>query len=151
MNKNVKTFLIILGSVIIAGGSLAYGALTADHAEPAATTAPVRQLTKAQLSEQLKSELPTILGVLNSKYPKIATDYVVNSGQLFDRGEWFGTTLSYRGTDTANRDTLRVLLQKVNGIWKIRTTPPEMILSAKDYPDVPKSILKAINQPISLP
>ena len=50
-----------------------------------------------------------------------------------------------------NRDTLRVLMEKQAGIWKLRTTPPEPILSAQEYTDVPKSVLSDINKPVSLP
>ncbi len=157
MNKDMKLFLSILAAIFIAGGAFTYGALTAPQSQPAPTTTTTPQPsvstkpTASQLKEKLQSELPTILSVMTAAYPKIATDYTVNTGQLFDEGQWFGTTLTYRGSDSDNRDTLRVLLQKKNGVWTLRTTPPRLILSAKEFPDVPKSILQTINKPISLP
>lgn len=152
MNQQLKTFLIILAAIFIAGGSLAYGALTAPAPQKQAPTiAPAPQVKKSSLNDQLKLELPTITGALTAAYPKITTDYSLTKSQLFGDGEWFGTLLLYKGGDTANRDTLRVLMQKKNGMWYLRTTPPEMLLSTKKYPDVPKDILKTINQPISLP
>lgn len=157
MNKDMKLFLSILAAIFIAGGAFAYGALTAPQNQPtpASTATPTPSAstkpTASKLKEKLQSELPTIMSVMTAAYPKITTDYTVNTGQLFDEGQWFGTTLTYRGTDSDNRDTLRVLLQKKNGVWVLRTTPPRLILSAKEFPDVPKSILKTINKPISLP
>jgi hypothetical protein len=71
--------------------------------------------------------------------------------QLLGDGRWFGATLTYKGSDTANRDTLRVLLEKKDNLWTLRTTPPEPLLSTKKYPDVPKSVLQTINKPVSLP
>jgi hypothetical protein len=153
MNQNLKIFLITLACIFIAGASLTYGALTAPGRQtkqkPVATQTP--QPTKVQLEQKLVQELPLITSVLVSKYPLIASNYTIEKGQLFDRGQWFGTTLTYHGPDNDNRDTLRVLLQKKGEVWTLRTTPPRPLLSAKDFPDVPLSILKTINQPVSLP
>lgn len=150
----MKLFLSIMAAIFIGGGAFAYGALTATPVEKPSTTPSPSVSSKpkaAELKEKLQLEMPTILSVMTAAYPKITTDYIVNTGQLFDEGQWFGTTLTYKGTDTDNRDTLRVLLQKKNGVWVLRTTPPRLILSTKELPDVPKSILQTINKPISLP
>lgn len=150
MNSNMKIFLSILAVIIIGGGSLALGALTAPKRSPVAaphTSTPA----KIDLTKQLESELPTITNVMTAAYPKIATDYIVSKGRLYDKGQWYGAVLTYRGTDAMNRDTLRVLLEKKNGAWEMHTTPPEPLLSAKKYKNIPVSILKSINQPVSLP
>lgn len=159
MKKGTKVSLITLASIVIAAASFTYGALTATRPTPTPTPTPkpipkasvYQKPTMAQLNDQLTKDYPTIVQVLTTAYPKIATDYTVNRGRLFDTGQWYGTTLQYHGTDALNRDTLRVLLQKKNGVWKLRTTPPQPLLSAVSLPDVPKDILKAINQPVSLP
>ena len=157
MNQNLKIFLIIVACIIIAIASLAYGAMTAPgrHSEektkPSPTPTKTAPLTKTQLEAKLVEDLPAITAVLTTKYPLIATDYNIEAGKLFDQGQWFGTTLSYKGIDTDNRDTLRVLMQKKDGAWILRTNPPRPLLSQKDFPDVPKDILKKINQPVSLP
>ncbi len=150
MNSRLRTPIIILLSLIIAVESFAYGALTAPRPSteksPAPSTAP-----KIQLTQQLAIEKPTINGVLVDAYPKVATDYTFVNEQLFDQGQWYGAVLTYKGSDSANRDSLRVLMQKKEGIWIVRTTPPQPILAAKSYPDVPKSILQSINKPVALP
>lgn len=159
MNKDLKTFLIIIAVIFVAGASIAYGALTAPQKQPVASTTPSPSTTPSaspkpsadQLVKMRDTELPTIKSVLAAAYPLIATDYTINKGALFDDGQWYGTTLSYHGKDTMNRDTLRVLMRKKEGSWVVLTKPPLPILSAETFPDVPKDILKAINQPISLP
>lgn len=159
MEKNMKMAFITLAAIIICGASFTYGALTAPKKSipPAATNKPNLQVppkakpTKEQLKTMLNSEYPIIVDVLTNTYPKIATDYIIDRGQLFDDGQWYGTTLRYRGDDTLRRDTLRALLQKKDGVWKLRTTPPVPLLSTHAFPDVPKVILKTINQPVSLP
>ena len=151
MNQQMKTFLIVISAIFIAGASLLYGALTApkQSGSPVATqqaTQPTSSLTGT-----VNAELPTIKAVLEGAYPKTTTDYTIIKPQLYEKGQWFGAVLQYKGSDIANRDTLRVLMQKKDGVWTLRTTPPEMLLSTKNYTDVPKSVLKAINSPVGLP
>ncbi len=155
MNQRLKFRLIVVASILVGISSFTYGAMTAPKApvktveQSSPSETPVTK--KSSLTEQLLGEQQTILDILTIAYPKVKTDYTVNQGKLFDQGQWYGTTLTYKGNDTMNRDTLRVLMQKKNGVWIVRSTPPTPLLSAIDYTDVPKSILQAINQPISLP
>lgn len=162
MNKTLKTYLIIVASIVVGGAAFSYGAMTAPKKNQPPTQVitqktespePSKSPTPKKLSpeEKMQIELPKIEKILVEKYPKIATDYTINKGQLFEDGKWFGTTLTYKGTDIDNRDTLRVLMEKKDGDWILRTTPPQPILSVKEFPDVPKSILQIINKPISLP
>lgn len=148
MNEQLKVTLIVIVSIFIGASAFTYGALTANpEQQPSQAAAP----EKTDLKKLLKSERPTIISVLTTAYPKINTDYIVSEGKLYEKGEWYGTTLTYKGKDSLNRDTLRVLMQKKQGAWVLRTTPPQMLLSIIDLPDVPKQVIQSINQPISLP
>lgn len=153
MNLDTPLKKVLAGAavLIVAIGAITFGALTTPEQQnnraPAKPTASAQQ----QLNDRLDAERPTIMLVLESAYPKVTTDYIVSEGAMYDGGKWYGTTLTYKGTDTANRDTLRVLMQKKDGVWIMRTTPPEPLLSAKKYADVPASVLRSINQPVSLP
>lgn len=150
MNSRMQTPLIVLIAIIIAVGSFAYGALTAPHPQTKKSSTPTTA-PKIQLTQQLATEKLSINGILLGAYPKVSTDYTIVNEQLFDQGQWYGAVLTYKGSDSANRDSLRVLMQKKEGIWIVRTTPPQPILAAQSYPDVPKSILQSINKPIALP
>lgn len=147
MNRQLQIIIGVILSIAIAISAVTYGALTArqQHSEGPKTT------PKIDLQSTLDSEMDTIRGVLLARYPVINNDYTITKSKLYDEGQWFGCLLVYKGSDTLNRDTLRAVLQKKNGVWILKTTPPEPILSAKKYPDVPKSILKDINTPIGLP
>lgn len=151
MNDKIKIIVTVVAVIIAGAGAVAYGAATAPKPTPAKPTATVVSRSQADLDALLKAEQPTITSVLTATYPKITTDYTINPGRLYDQGQWYGTTLTYTGSDSMNRDTLRVLLQKKNGIWTIRTHPPEPLLSTIEFPDVPKSVLQSINKAISLP
>lgn len=148
MNKPLKIVLIALAFILIVSVSLTYSAvITPDKSVPSQQP----KNTEKQLQEKLVGEIQTITTVLSTIYPKITTDYTLGNTKLYGEGQWFGTTLTYKGIDANNRDTLRVLMQKKDGVWIVRTTPPEPLLSAKKYPDVPRDILIAINKPVSLP
>lgn len=154
MNEPQQRTLITILAIIIGVSAFTYGALTANPSEaPTATPAPQSSSkpVKIDLKKLLQAERSTIIGVLTREYPAIFTDYSIGEGTLYGNGEWYGTVLTYRGSDTQNRDTLRILMQKKNNIWTLRTTPPAILLSTVEYPDVPKSILDSINQPVSLP
>ncbi len=158
----MKTFAIIIAALFICGGSLALGALTAPQSQPQ-TQQTQRQTTPGPQSSQsptpapqpstspLESAQTTVTSLLVAAYPKAGTDYTIGSAKLDDSKKWFTAVLTYKGSDTMNRDTLRVLAQKKDGEWILRTTPPEIILSAKKYRDVPEEILKSVNKPVSLP
>lgn len=157
--------LIITMVVLVAVTAFAYGALTANsntetpakeqtqktEAQKTEKPKPTQKVEPVDLTKQLAVEEPEILKVINTNYPQIATSYVINKGKLYGDGSWYGTTLTYTGTDTMSRDTLRILMQKQGDDWKLLTTPPQILLSTVEFPDVPKEILKDINQPISLP
>lgn len=97
------------------------------------------------LSDLLKGEKTVINTAITDSNPQLAKLYSINSGTLYHHGEWYGTTLSYIGTETLQRDTLRLVLKKDNGVWKVVTNPPQIVLSAKEYPSIPFNVLKAVN------
>jgi hypothetical protein len=109
------------------------------------------KLSSAELETLLEKELPVISVVLGAQYPTISQLYIIDRGKLYESGQWYATTLTYNGTDQDNRDTLRVIMQKKDGVWIVRTTPPKPILDQPSYPDVPKSIIQDINKPTTLP
>lgn len=97
------------------------------------------------LKTLLLDEEPAIKAAILASDPQIAGLYKVNSGVLYQRGEWYGTTLSYKGTQTLSRDTLRLVAHKVKGEWVVVTNPPQISLSGSKYPTVPHAVLAAVN------
>ena len=154
--NNHQTVILGISTVVVLAVVVIVGVIVSSPQQPTPTPAPQQQvdtqpLTGRELDNLLQTELPTHAEVLTAKFPTAVDLYTINQGQLFDRGQWYGTTLTYRGSDEDNRDTLRVLMQKKDGVWIVRTTPPQLLLSQKSYPDVPKAILQTINQPAELP
>lgn len=151
---NKTKILVITAVVFILIASFVYGALTApripekERAIPVSTSLKTEQQNK---KPQLSTELPEITRLLIVSYPKIESDYTIADATLYEDGKWFGATLRYKGTDIANRDTLRVLMENKSGKWIVRTKPPVPLLSTKTYPDVPKSVLQDINKVVGLP
>lgn len=100
--------------------------------------------SQSRLSSMLDAEFGAIKTALTQKYKNLSL-YEVQKGKLYQQGEWYGTKLTYKGTDVFNSDTLRVVLHKVNGNWVVATDPPNISLSSILYPDVPIEVLKDVN------
>jgi len=96
-------------------------------------------------SSVLSQEKPTIDSVLFSKYPNLASLYDIQTGKLYEKGNWYATTLLYKGDDYFNYDTLRVVMEKENNQWVIKTDPPDINLDSLTYPNIPIEILKDVN------
>jgi len=115
------------------------------------STSVAYQYSENYLASLLLSEQIKISKVLLSAYPKLPNLYDQSRQKLYGRGDFYGEILTYKGDDSDNRDTLRVLMQKKNGKWIVITKPPQINLSIEEYPFVPKSALIDINQLATLP
>lgn len=101
------------------------------------------------LNKILDGELGSIQGSILQKYPKVGQLYTIQRGKLYKKGEWYGTTLTYKGDVTGSNffqtDTLRLVLEKLNDQWIVKTTPPNILLNKYAYPGVPEDVLRNVN------
>lgn len=146
-----KTTLFLGISVLTIIGIIAAGFLFSQPApqQPVQKPTPQKQEplpTAIELQALLAIEQPAITTLLNERYPNISTDYTVERASLYHRGEWYGAILQYKGSDVNNRDTLRIVLQKKNGNWVIKTPMPQLLVNKRDIPDAPISMLNDINR-----
>lgn len=150
--KTKNTIILAIATIGIIAVAIIAGIITQQPQTPPPVVEQKKPLPTAEkLASMLINEQFAIDQVIATNYPQIAELYTVNPGKLYDNGLWYGTTLTYKGTDDLSRDTLRVLMQKKNGTWTIRTNPPSIILRAVDYPDAPKSIIQDLNRAVELP
>lgn len=98
----------------------------------------------AKLGSLVNGELGAINTALGSKYPQINL-YQIYTGKLYHWADWYGTILVYKGGYGPYADTLRVVLAKENGVWVVKTDPPDISLSKYIYSDVPVDILRDVN------
>lgn len=150
-----NTIILAIITISIIAVAIIAGVITQQPA-PTPKPEPAKQQEKplpkeSELKAMLLTEQPAIDQAIASAYPQLASLYIVEPGKLYHDGTWYGTTLTYVGSDEMNRDTLRLLMQKKNGTWKVRSTPPSIVLRAADYPDAPKSIIQDLNMPAPLP
>ena len=98
------------------------------------------------LSQVLEGEKNSLHNVITNEFPSIISEYDINTGSLFQKGEWYGTVLSYDSSDPREeRDTYRVVLKQTeSGDWAI-AAGPEIVLTSFKYPDVPLSVLVETN------
>lgn len=97
-----------------------------------------------RLVDILDQEFENIKSVLNAKYQKMS-NYAIEKGKVYKKGKWYATTLQYIGDDYFNYDSLRLVMEKENGNWKLITTPPDIIISSQKYPSIPRDILQDLN------
>lgn len=102
--------------------------------------------TDKYLASLYEDEQLSIYTAMLLEYPSILSDYTLHNDQLYGLGDWFGAALVYNDQEADNRDTLHILMKKSGDNWQVISTPPSPVLSAPDYPQVPYSILMAINQ-----
>ncbi|HSX27988.1 MAG TPA: hypothetical protein VLF60_00885 [Candidatus Saccharimonadales bacterium] len=101
--------------------------------------------TDAKLQSLVSTEKTAIVAALTKAFPQISSLYTIEDGWFYKTGEWYGTKLDYIGSDAASSDTLRVILHKDNGEWKVATTPPEIVLSATQHPEIPRDVISDLN------
>lgn len=97
-----------------------------------------------KLQELQKSQQNEINSVLSTSLRGI-NQYIIQPGELYSLGDWYGTVLVYNGDNYYYADGLRVVMHKVKGSWKIVNNPPDIVVSKANYPEIPNDILNKIN------
>lgn len=97
------------------------------------------------LNTELNLQQTAIHNTIKQTYSLIDQNYTIQQGKLYNHGQWYITTLTdKRATNRNPFDTYRIVALNENGVWQT-VTKPELVLSAIDYPGIPKNILTAIN------
>lgn len=107
--------------------------------------------SQTKLDSMLNDEINNINVALNAKFPTLTSLYIINKGSLYNTGLWYGTTLQYNGPDKNSADTLKVILKKESGTWKVITETPSLTFNRADYSQVPKDVLDNVNLYLSAP
>ena len=97
-----------------------------------------------KLNEILNQQINNLNRTIESYSSNISSQYTIQKGQLFDNGNWYGTTLVYKGDDYFNNDTLRVVLKKNGNTWVV-AGKPSIYFNKFDYANIPKNILSEVN------
>lgn len=100
--------------------------------------------SKKKLESIVEQEAPSIKKLLTDSYNNIDM-YDIQKGKMYFYGDWYATTLQYKGSDPLYSDSLRIVFQKIKGEWVVATNPPGITLSKYSFPDVPETILRDIN------
>ncbi len=96
------------------------------------------------LATLLADDISEIKSVITAKYSPLIEKYYIGDGQLFKKGDWYGTTLTEIAEARSNGDTYRIVLHKVNDKWTV-AAKPQIVISARDYGDIPFIILSTVN------
>jgi hypothetical protein len=101
--------------------------------------------SRQYLSTLLETELVSINTVITNTYGSLLTNYDVQAGSLYKKGEWYGAAIAEHITPDGNYgDVYRVVLHKIDSEWKIEAKP-SLVLTKHDNPTIPKDIIGDIN------
>ncbi len=147
-----KTTWLLTGAIVAIFAVIGIGYATSQTSKQpiTATTQPEPLPSKQALGDLLLKEQMSISAALTAQIANVNSLYTTEREQLYDKGQWYGAILQYKGTDSANRDTLRIVMHKQSGQWTVKTTPPQPLVSSIDLPDAPKAMLDDINRPAIL-
>ncbi|HEY1085874.1 MAG TPA: hypothetical protein VGE34_04075 [Candidatus Saccharimonadales bacterium] len=81
---------------------------------------------------------------ITNKYPHISSQYTIEKGELYHSGEWYSTSLVYKGGYNNISDTLHVILKKTDQGWEVSASP-NVSFNKIDSPNIPVDILKEVN------
>ena len=98
------------------------------------------------LTKTFARERSAIRAALQKEYPQLKTLYTISHEAVYEKGQFYGATLTFKDRKSEQRDTLRVLMQKQDDEWQVRSTPPQPVLSAPTFTDVHPATLEAINR-----
>lgn len=94
----------------------------------------------------LSSAQPLIEKLITTQYPLTSQLYTFEKGTLYNQASWFGTTLTPKDSNPSqSADVLRVVAKKAGNGWELVTKPPQIIISGVVYPDIPKDIVRDLN------
>ena len=106
--------------------------------------------SQEKLSGLLSSESSAIQAAIQNTLPTVRSGFTVETGKLYRLGEWYGTKIHAIQTSQQEEfdyiDNYRIVLKKTNGTWKVMTLPPEILLSSKKYPSIPRDVLVDVNK-----
>jgi|GEM_PF-2542150 len=102
--------------------------------------------SESRLNDILNVNKGSIQSSAISSYPRIDGRYIFENEKIFHFGDWYGATLKYIGPDVNNADPLLIVLKREGSNWKVITRPPSLLVSQKDYPEIPLDIADQLNQ-----
>lgn len=148
-NKTTIIMAIIVMGILTAIG---VGFVTSQPQPQEQTPQPVEVSppSKVELEAKLLDEQSSIDQALQTTLPTLQETYKIERSALYGRGEWYGAVLQYTGGDVNSRDSLRLVMQKKNGTWVLRTTPPQILVNIHDLQDAPIAMLNDLNKPTTL-
>lgn len=101
--------------------------------------------SREYLASLLDPQEKAIHNIISTTYADIINQYDIHPGELFNRGEWYGTVITKKVADERQiTDPYRIILLKENDTWRI-VEQPEIVVTTTNQPTVPIDILRLIN------
>ena len=102
--------------------------------------------SREYLASLLEPQEKAIHNIISTTYADIINQYDIHPGELFDRGQWYGTVITKKVADERQiTDLYRIILLKESDTWRI-LEQPEIVVTTTNQPAVPIDILRLVNK-----
>lgn len=116
--------------------------ITVDNNHTAFTINPY--YSDKHLAKLLANEVGVIQEHIREAYP-ISTQYVIDTGRLYQFGEWYATSITPPVTETnLTPDSHYIILHKTNNTWKI-VGKPSLYFKYENHREIPHDIIRDVN------
>ncbi len=96
------------------------------------------------LATLLTKEQTALQDRIREEYPQ-STQYAIDTGKLYQFGEWYATSLALPVSETnLTPDRYYVILHKTDGVWQI-AGKPSLYFTYTDHKDIPVDVIKDVN------
>lgn len=106
--------------------------------------------SREHLDKLQAEEVSAAHTTIEQAYPTTTTLYKYSGDMLLGEGNWFVVFLYYQGDDDLQRDTLRLVLHKEKGAWKL-ASKPQLSIGQPDHPEIPIEVLNYANKELPDP
>lgn len=103
-------------------------------------TTPKLKLTQNKLDALLAIEKPAAQNAFSLVFD--VDGYNITDDKLYQQGDWYSARLV---PNNSSLDTLRVIMKKENGQWKV-AAGPSIIFFIGDYPNIPQNVISVTNK-----
>jgi hypothetical protein len=102
--------------------------------------------SRQKLDQLLPLESAALRSAILRHYPSLPNRYSIDGLRLYGLGEWASALLKPNHKVSSDQaDIYRVVLSRTTS-WIVVTSPPEIIISSKKYPTIPKDVLSNLNK-----
>ena len=101
------------------------------------------RLSDAYLNNILEDNKETIHEIIKSKYS--LAGYELSKERVIGDGDWYAAIFTQSSVNRENGDEYFIVAKRSGNTWSI-VTAPRLVVTSREYPDIPQDILDQVNR-----